>query len=69
VHDAAMRIGELSRRTGVPVRSALADRLETFTDERIERYWQLLAKINGWPIPPSTTPAWSWLIAALRARR
>jgi DNA-binding transcriptional MerR regulator len=52
-----------------PDRAALADRLETFTDPRVERYWQLLAQINGWPTPPSTTPAWSWLISTLRAER
>ena len=34
---------------------------------RAERYWQLLAIINGWPPVPTTVPAWEWLIAALRA--
>ena len=46
---------------------ALADRLATGTDARAERYWQLLAIINGWPPVPTTVPAWEWLIAALRA--
>jgi DNA-binding transcriptional MerR regulator len=48
--------------------AALADRLATGTDARAERYWQLLAVINGWPPVPTTVPAWEWLIAALRAR-
>jgi DNA-binding transcriptional MerR regulator len=48
-------------------RTALADRLATGTDARAERYWQLLAIINGWPAVPTTVPAWEWLIAALRA--
>jgi hypothetical protein len=48
--------------------AALADRLATGTDARAERYWQLLAVINGWPPVPATVPAWEWLIAALRAR-
>jgi hypothetical protein len=48
-------------------RSALADRLATGTDARAERYWQLLAIINGWPPVPTTVPAWEWFIAALRA--
>jgi DNA-binding transcriptional MerR regulator len=48
--------------------AALADRLATGTDSRAERYWQLLAVINGWPPVPTTVPAWEWLIAALRAR-
>lgn len=48
-------------------RAALADRLATGTDARAERYWQLLAVINGWPPVPTTVPAWEWFIAALRA--
>jgi hypothetical protein len=50
-------------------RAALADRLALFTDARVERYWQLLATINGWPAVPARTPAWEWLIAGLRTRR
>jgi DNA-binding transcriptional MerR regulator len=42
-------------------------RLETFTDARVERYWQLIAVINGQTPPPSVVPAFEWLIAALRA--
>ena len=48
-------------------RARLAATLETFTDTRVERYWQLLAIINGWPQPPSVVPAFEWLIEALRA--
>jgi hypothetical protein len=33
----------------------------------VERYWQLLAILNGQPVPPSVVPAFDWLIAALRA--
>ena len=47
-------------------RAALADRLATGTDARAERYWQLLATINGWPPVPTRVPAWEWMIAALR---
>jgi len=43
-------------------------KLESGTDARAERYWQLLAIINGWPPIPSRVPAMEWLIAALRAR-
>jgi DNA-binding transcriptional MerR regulator len=46
----------------------LADRFEQGADPRAERYWQLLAVINGWPPVPTTMPAWRWTIAALRAR-
>jgi hypothetical protein len=48
-------------------RAALLSNLETFTDARVERYWQLLAVINGWEPPPPAVPAFEWLIAALRA--
>jgi len=34
---------------------------------RVERYWQLLAIINGQPVPPSVVPSFDWLIAALRS--
>ncbi|MGI5219899.1 MerR family transcriptional regulator [Nocardia sp. CA-290969] len=48
-------------------RTALADQLATFTDRRVERYWSLLAIINGWPARPPMVPGAEWLIAALRA--
>jgi hypothetical protein len=48
-------------------RTWLADMLETFTDARAERYWQLLGVINGWPQRPATVPAFTWLGQALRA--
>lgn len=48
-------------------RAAMLRQLETFTDARVERYWQLLAILNGQPVPPSVVPAFEWLIAALRA--
>ena len=47
-------------------RARLADRLAAGTDRRAERYWQLLAIINGWPPVPTAVPAWEWLIEALR---
>jgi len=48
-------------------RAALADRLAQGADARAERYWQLLAVVNGRPPVPATVPAWEWVIAALRA--
>ena len=48
-------------------RARLLEQLDTFTDARVERYWQLLAIINGQPVPPSMVPGFEWLIAALRA--
>ncbi len=52
-----------------PARAVLADRLATFTDRRVECYWQLLGVLNGWPARPPTVPAFEWLIAALRVVR
>jgi hypothetical protein len=54
------------REDGPPFRGWLADTLGTFTDRRAERYWTLLAIMNGWPQRPSCTPAWEWLLAGLR---
>jgi DNA-binding transcriptional MerR regulator len=48
-------------------RAALAERLATFTDARVERYWQLLGVLNGWPPFEPAVPAVEWWTAALRA--
>lgn len=48
-------------------RAELADALDTFTDRRVERYWQLLGVLNGWDPFPTAVPAFEWVIAALRA--
>jgi DNA-binding transcriptional MerR regulator len=50
-------------------RAELADRFEQGADPRTERYWQLLAVINGWPPVPTRMPAWRWTIDALRTLR
>jgi DNA-binding transcriptional MerR regulator len=41
--------------------------LDTVNDSRRERYFELLAVINGWAAPDSLTPALHWLSQALRA--
>jgi DNA-binding transcriptional MerR regulator len=48
-------------------RRELLDQLELAFEPRAERYWQLLAVINGWSPIPTTMPYWGWLIGALRA--
>ncbi|MFI0356588.1 MerR family transcriptional regulator [Actinomadura sp. 9N407] len=54
---------------GPDFRALLLERMEIGNDRRAERYWQLLGLINGWPAgPPSLTPVFEWVIAALRAR-
>jgi hypothetical protein len=47
-------------------RRELLERMEVGNDRRAERYWQLLATINGWPSRPPLTPLFEWFIAALR---
>jgi DNA-binding transcriptional MerR regulator len=48
-------------------RAELVRWLVTFSDQRVERYWQLIGVINGWPQVPSLTPTYEWFVAALRA--
>ncbi len=51
-------------------RRELRERLAAFTDRRAERYWELLATINGWPRRAAlegTADAYQWVIAALAA--
>jgi DNA-binding transcriptional MerR regulator len=50
-------------------RAALADRMSTFTDRRVERYWALVGVLNQRPPFPPMVPAVEWLIEALRATR
>ncbi|WP_330332156.1 MerR family transcriptional regulator [Streptomyces sp. NBC_00536] len=50
------------------LRQWLVTRLETGADPRAERYWQLLSTINGWPVPPTLAPVFSWFITALRTQ-
>lgn len=51
---------------GRTARERLVEQLE-INDQKIERYWQLISVINGWPEPPAWGPAAAWLVAALRA--
>ncbi|OLT48433.1 MerR family transcriptional regulator [Saccharomonospora sp. CUA-673] len=44
----------------------IADRIAQGADARAERYWQLIARINGWPLRPSARAAALWLADALR---
>lgn len=53
-------------------RDAAAERIETFSDRRIARYWALVAIVNGWPRDPehdadALFDAWEWYAKALRA--
>jgi hypothetical protein len=50
-------------------RDELADRIATFTDRRVQRYWDLLGVLNGWPPAPSQVARYEWFVDALRAHR
>jgi hypothetical protein len=47
-------------------RSKLLIRLQIANDPRVERYWYLLANINGWPAPPVLASVFEWFIHALQ---
>lgn len=57
---------EIAEAWGKPP-AELADEAAASTDARAERYWQLMAVINGWPQWPAQVPAAEWIVAALRA--
>jgi DNA-binding transcriptional MerR regulator len=68
VDELAAAFADLHGRSdGRELRAWLAEMVDTFADRRAERYWQLLAVMNGWPPQPSSAAAWEWLIAGLRA--
>ncbi|MDH2423831.1 hypothetical protein [Sphaerisporangium sp. TRM90804] len=48
-------------------RARLAERVATFTDRRVERYWLLMGVLNDRPPFPESAPAYEWFAAALRA--
>ncbi|GGW73824.1 MerR family transcriptional regulator [Streptomyces xantholiticus] len=58
----------LGRPDDVELRRRLSTRLESVNDPRRERYFQLLAVVNGWPIPESLAPVFDWSVRALRVR-
>ncbi|WP_329494223.1 MerR family transcriptional regulator [Kitasatospora herbaricolor] len=55
------------REDGPGFRAWLLERLEVSADSRYERYWHLVAVINGQPPAPAMAPAVEWLVGALRA--
>ncbi|MFJ6850459.1 MerR family transcriptional regulator [Streptomyces sp. NPDC091271] len=55
-----------ARTDDTELRHWLVTRLVAGSDPRAEGYWQLLGAVNGWPVPPSLAPVFTWFIAALR---
>ncbi|WP_405566989.1 MerR family transcriptional regulator [Streptomyces sp. NBC_01167] len=58
----------LESRDDADSRGQLLTRLERMNDPRRERYFSLLAVINGWPGPESLQPVLDWSVHALQAR-
>ncbi|MDR3082588.1 MAG: MerR family transcriptional regulator [Streptomyces sp.] len=58
----------LGRPDDIELRRRLVVRLENMNDPRRERYFQLLAVVNGWLPPESLTPVFNWSVQALRVR-
>jgi len=57
-------------RTDTPdYRRELLGHAEVAYEPRAERYWQLLAVINGWPPIPGRMHLWGWFVEALQARQ
>jgi hypothetical protein len=65
---AGLFAGAAGRSDGPDYRLELAAQLEMFSDRRVERYWQLIGVVNGWPSRPSLMPMYEWFIAALLER-
>ncbi|WP_433157285.1 TIGR03086 family metal-binding protein [Kribbella sp. CA-247076] len=51
---------------GPEARRLLLEQLEVASDRLMERYWQLVCTINGWPVRPSIAAEGRWLTTALR---
>ncbi|WP_441247845.1 MerR family transcriptional regulator [Kitasatospora sp. McL0602] len=58
--------GVLGRSGDAEVHRRLVARLESMDDPRKDRYLQLLAVINGRPVPESLAPMLDWSLEALR---
>ncbi|MFF9869658.1 MerR family transcriptional regulator [Streptomyces sp. NPDC013953] len=46
------------------LRRWLLARLQPTADPHTERYWQLVATINGWPASPTLAPVYTWFATA-----
>lgn len=50
------------------LRRWMLERLAIANDIRVERYWRLVAAVNGSPAPQELAEVFDWFAAALRAR-
>ncbi|GAA2389392.1 MerR family transcriptional regulator [Dactylosporangium salmoneum] len=68
VDEVMARWAEAAGRPDSPeLRAEVIEALELSIEPRAERYWQLMATINGWPPIPSTMHRWAWFLSALKA--
>ncbi|MCI2423418.1 MerR family transcriptional regulator [Saccharopolyspora sp. K220] len=63
----ALATAEWGKEDTPEFRRWLAEQYDEEHDERMSRYWELLATINNWPKHPTTAASTKWLAAALRA--
>jgi DNA-binding transcriptional MerR regulator len=63
---AGQMAADAGRADDAAYRRELLDMVEVAYEPRAERYWQLLAVINGWAPIPSRMHHWGWLRDALR---
>jgi hypothetical protein len=70
IHDelVALFAESAGRETDEAYRRELLDGIRLGSDPRAERYWQLIAIINGWAPIPSTVAGWDWFGDAIAAR-
>ncbi|MFG2037463.1 MerR family transcriptional regulator [Dactylosporangium sp. NPDC048998] len=70
VDEVMGRWAEAAGRADSPeLRDEVVAALEGAIEPRAERYWQLMATINGWPPIPATMHRWAWFLSALKANR
>lgn len=59
----------LDRPPGLELELWLAEHAAELTPEPVERFWTLIAKLNGWEPRPSYVPGQQLLLQGLRSRR
>jgi DNA-binding transcriptional MerR regulator len=70
VDEVMARWAEAAGREDSPgLRDEVIDALDRSIEPRAERYWQLMATINGWPPIPATMHRWAWFLSALKSSR
>jgi DNA-binding transcriptional MerR regulator len=62
----AMYTTSVGRTDSPEYRRSLLDAAEVAYEPRAERYWQLMAVVNGWPPIAPAMHLWGWFVAALR---